>query len=79
MRSARTLTNKRQKVQPPRLLRFLTRRCATPRWSPSASQLQDMDTTATAKTVEVPYKKVCDTQMVTVCQPTPGYGYHSYG
>merc|ERR1719483_1721539 len=33
----------------------------------------------TAKTVEVPYKKVCDTQMVTVCQPTPGYGYHSYG
>merc|ERR1711892_1623679 len=33
----------------------------------------------TAKTVEVPYRKVCDTQMVTVCQPTPGYGYHSYG
>merc|ERR1740128_1169132 len=33
----------------------------------------------TAKTVEVPYEKVCDTQMVTVCQPTPGYGYHSYG
>jgi len=33
----------------------------------------------TAKTVEVPYKKECDTQMVTVCQPTPGYGYHSYG
>merc|ERR1712106_211683 len=33
----------------------------------------------TAKTVEVPFKKQCDTQMVTVCQPTPGYGYHSYG
>merc|ERR1712165_557244 len=33
----------------------------------------------TAKTVEVPYKKECDTQMVTVCQPTPGYGYHNYG
>merc|ERR1712106_799760 len=33
----------------------------------------------TAKTVEVPYEKQCDTQMVTVCQPTPGYGYHSYG
>merc|ERR1712106_953607 len=33
----------------------------------------------TAKTVEVSFKKECDTQMVTVCQPTPGYGYHSYG
>jgi len=33
----------------------------------------------TAKTVEVPYEKQCNTQMVTVCQPTPGYGYHSYG
>merc|ERR1712194_462276 len=33
----------------------------------------------TAKTVEVTFKKECDTQMVTVCQPTPGYGYHSYG
>ena len=33
----------------------------------------------TAKTVEVPYEKQCDTQMVTVCQRTPGYGYHSYG
>merc|ERR1711881_631334 len=21
----------------------------------------------------------CDTQMVTVCQPTAGYGYHAYG
>merc|ERR1711872_913594 len=33
----------------------------------------------TAKTVTVPYEKVCDTQMVTVCQPTAGYGYHAYG
>merc|ERR1712061_930870 len=33
----------------------------------------------TAKTVEVTFNKECDTQMVTVCQPTPGYGYHSYG
>merc|ERR1719244_555030 len=33
----------------------------------------------TAKTVEVSFNKECDTQMVTVCQPTPGYGYHSYG
>merc|ERR1712106_656786 len=33
----------------------------------------------TAKTVEVPYKKECETMMVTICQPTPGYGYHSYG
>merc|ERR1712121_418539 len=33
----------------------------------------------TAKTVEVSFEKQCDTQMVTVCQPTPGYGYHSYG
>jgi len=33
----------------------------------------------TAKTVEVPFEKKCNTQMVTVCQPTPGYGYHSYG
>jgi len=33
----------------------------------------------TAKTVEVPFEKKCDTQMVTVCQPSPGYGYHSYG
>merc|ERR1712128_242201 len=32
-----------------------------------------------AQTVEVPYEKECDTQMGTVCQPTPGYGYHSYG
>merc|ERR1712048_1483739 len=35
--------------------------------------------TTTAKTVEVSFKKECETQMVTVCQPTPGYGYHSYG
>merc|ERR1712106_1077530 len=27
----------------------------------------------TAKTVEVTFVKECDTQMVTVCQPTPGY------
>jgi len=32
-----------------------------------------------AKTVEVSFKKECNVQMVTVCQPTPGYGYHSYG
>merc|ERR1711892_1560729 len=50
MRSAPTLTNRRLKPPPPRLLRFLTRRCATPRWSPSASQPQDTDTTATDTT-----------------------------
>merc|ERR1712128_166678 len=33
----------------------------------------------TAKTVEVSFEKQCDTQMVSICQPTPGYGYHSYG
>merc|ERR1712112_672481 len=33
----------------------------------------------TAKTVEVTFKKECDTQMVTVCQPTAGYGHHAYG
>merc|ERR1712158_52101 len=35
----------------------------------------------TAKTVEVSFEKMCETQMVTVCQPAPhGYGYgHSYG
>merc|ERR1719206_455436 len=33
----------------------------------------------TAKTVEVTFEKQCDTQLVTVCQPTPGYRYHSYG
>merc|ERR1712027_163481 len=32
-----------------------------------------------AKTVEVTFEKICNVQMVTVCQPTPGYGYHSYG
>jgi len=32
-----------------------------------------------AKTVEVTFERICNTQMVTVCQPTPGYGYHSYG
>merc|ERR1712106_1219194 len=50
MRSAPTLTNRRPKLPLPRLLRFLTRRCATPRWSPSVSQPQDMDTTATDTT-----------------------------
>merc|ERR1712226_1427120 len=30
----------------------------------------------TAQTVEVTFERICDTQMVTVCQPTPGYGYH---
>merc|ERR1712106_1211301 len=49
-RSAPTLTNRRLKPQLLRLLRFLTRRCATPRWSPSASQPQDTDTTATDTT-----------------------------
>merc|ERR1712079_936814 len=33
----------------------------------------------TAKTVAVTFEKICDVQMVTVCQSTPGYGYHSYG
>merc|ERR550539_1704613 len=33
----------------------------------------------TAQTVEVTFERICDTQMVTVCQPTPGYGYHRYG
>merc|ERR1712083_358054 len=46
MRSAPTLTNRRLRPQQPRLLRFLTRRCVTPRWSLSASQPQDTDTTA---------------------------------
>ena len=32
--------------------------------------------TATAKTVEVDFKKECNTQMVTVCEPKPAY--HSY-
>merc|ERR1719312_2324805 len=35
------------------------------------------DTTAT--TVKVSFEKNCMTQMVTVCQPKAGYGYHSYG
>jgi len=34
---------------------------------------------STATTVEVTFKKECMAQMVTVCQPGPGYGYHSYG
>merc|ERR1712106_1134127 len=50
MRSAPTLTNKRLKLPPPKVLRFLTRRSVTLRWSPSASRLQDMDTTATDTT-----------------------------
>merc|ERR1712106_754996 len=50
MRSAPTLTNRRLKLPLPRLLRFLTRRCVIPRWSPSVSQPQDMDTTATDTT-----------------------------
>merc|ERR1712038_1216246 len=33
----------------------------------------------TAQTVEVTFERICNTQMVTVCQPTPVYGYHSYG
>ena len=33
----------------------------------------------TAKTVEVTFKKECDTQMVTVCQPTRRFGYHAHG
>ena len=33
----------------------------------------------TAKTVTVPFAKECNTQMVTVCQPNHGYGYHRYG
>lgn len=32
-----------------------------------------------ATTVEVVYTKECKVQMVTVCQPPPGYGYHSLG
>ena len=32
-----------------------------------------------AKTVEISFEKECMTQMVTVCQPQAGYGYHSYG
>ena len=43
--------------------------------TPTSRRLFD----TTAKTVEVPFGKQCGTQMVTVCQPTPGYGYRSYG
>merc|ERR1712123_449132 len=50
MRSAPTLTNRRQKLPLPRLLRLPLSRSATPRWSPSASQPQDTDTTATDTT-----------------------------
>ena len=41
----------------------------------SAQKTED----TTAQTVVVTFERICDTQMVTVCQPTPGYGYHSYG
>merc|ERR1719483_530574 len=47
MKSAPTLTNRRQKLPLPRLLRSPLSRSVTPRWSPSASQPQDTDTTAT--------------------------------
>merc|ERR1712060_417874 len=35
----------------------------------------------TGKTVEVTFKKECETMMVTVCEPAPhhGYGYGGYG
>merc|ERR1712106_1266267 len=49
-RSAPTLTNRRPKPPLPRLLRLPLSRSATPRWSPSASQPQDTDTTATDTT-----------------------------
>ena len=32
-----------------------------------------------AKTVEVSFKRESNVQMVTVCQPSYGHGYHSYG
>merc|ERR1712209_161500 len=35
--------------------------------------------TVCSETAEVTFIKECNVQMVTVCQPTPGYGYHSYG
>merc|ERR1712106_857127 len=50
MKSAHTLTNRRPKPPLPRLLRLPLSRSVTPRWSPSASQLQDMDTIATDTT-----------------------------
>merc|ERR1711892_1252410 len=50
MKSAPTLTNRRLKPPPPRLLRLPLSRSVTPRWSPSASQPQDTDTTATDTT-----------------------------
>merc|ERR1712106_618900 len=46
MRSAPTLTNRRQKLPLPRLLRLPLTRNVTPRWGLSASQPQDTDTTA---------------------------------
>merc|ERR1712128_114353 len=50
MKSAPTLTNRRPKLPQPRLLRLPLSRSVTPRWSPSASQPQDTDTTATDTT-----------------------------
>jgi hypothetical protein len=35
--------------------------------------------TPSPQTVEVSFEKMCETMMVTVCQPTPGYGYNHYG
>merc|ERR1712083_914868 len=45
-RSAHTLTNRRLRPPLPRPLRLPSRSSVTPRWSPSASQPQDTDTTA---------------------------------
>ena len=42
------------------------------------SYIQHSEDTS-AQTMEVTFERICNTQMVTVCQPTPGYGYHSYG
>merc|ERR1712123_478464 len=50
MKSAPTLTNRRLKPPPPRLLRLPLSRSVTPRWLPSVSQPQDTDTTATDTT-----------------------------
>merc|ERR1719483_916956 len=46
MKSAPTLTNRRQKPPLPRPLRLPLSRSVTLRWSPSVSQPQDTDTTA---------------------------------
>merc|ERR1712106_352456 len=47
----------------------------TLRFQPRSSSTQSSATQSPVLSV----LKVCETQMVTVCQPTPGYGYHSYG